>query len=252
MGNHTKRYNASEVRLTHGVAGVVLFAVIGLSIWGIRKLHLMTGVAIFVSAPLLALAAAVLGVVYYRQKKSGADFAHQIWAVDYWFYVVLCAAIAHGMLLVSLPVDWWVYTAPMAYVLVAAMFVLYVSGWDQRGDFKCMGIVSLVAGLGAMLNYQTYYNPKQSFIVFRVVSQQAAFTIGWIVLCAALFVVWYTGKKKKFSVWKSLGVLLISTLFWAVLQFCPDYGRVITYVYGGILVLFYALLRVLRQIKIIS
>lgn len=251
MEKRSVKYNAQEVRITRGVVGLFLFALIIFSVWGIRKLHLMTGVAIFISAPLLMALAVWCGITVRRKSTAGVDMGHKVWGADYWLYITVTAALAHGVLLISLPVDWWAYTAPIAYVLVGGLYVLYISGWDQGWNFRSFGIMSLAAGIGAYLMYQCYYNPKQNFISFRFMERAVAFNIGWIGLCLAAVIVWYICKKTKASFWKQESVLGGFALYWLALQMKWVSGKILTLIFAAVLLIWYILLRILRQNKVI-
>lgn len=251
MAKKTTKYNSAEVHITHSVVGLFLFALIALSVWGIRKLHLMTGWAIFVSVGLLVALTVVVGILKRRQRKAGVPFENTVWSMDFWFYICCAALISHGILLLSLPVDWWLYTTPIAWLWLGEMYLLYVTTQNQDAQFRYCGWLCAVSGIGAYLNFQTYYNKMQNFVSFRFVQQDLAFTIGWIGLMVLAVAIWYFGKKKGYGIWKFESVVAIFALYWLVLQQGWIHGGIASVICGAMIALYFVVLRILRQIKVI-
>ncbi len=245
------KYNAAEVHITHSVVGLFLFLLIALSIWGIRRLHLLTGWAIYVSVGLLAAVTVYVGILRKKQKVQGISFQNTIWSMDFWFYLSCAALATHAILMVSLPVEWWIYTTPIAWVLLGEMYVLYVTAWDQGKKFRYYGWFCAITGIGVLLNYQTYYNTMQNFISFRFVSQSLAFKIGWIGLVILSAALWYFGKKKG-TIWRFEGVTAIFALYWFVLQQGWLSGKAASLICGALILIHYICLRIMRHMKMIS
>lgn len=251
MAKKPTKYNSAEVHITHSVVGLFLFALIALSVWGIRKLHLMTGWAIFVSVGLLAALTVAVGILKGRQRKAGVSFENTVWSMDFWFYVCCAALSSHGILLISLPVDWWIYTTPIAWLLLGEMYLLYVSTKNQDAPFRYFGWLCAASGIGVYLNFQTYYNKMQNFVSFRFIEQDLAFTIGWIGLIVLAVAIGYFGKKKGFRIWHFEGVVAIFALYWLVLQQGWISGGIASMICGVMIALDFTVFRILRQIKII-
>ncbi len=252
MAKKTVKYNSAEVHITRSVVGLFLFLLLAASVWGARKLHLLTGWAIFVIVGLLTVLTVFVGIQKSKQKKAGVSFENTVWAMDYWFYLSCAALASHAILLISLPVDWWIYTTPIAWLLLGEMYVLYVATWDQNKEFQYYGWLCAASGIGVLLNYQTYYNTMQNFVTFRFVQQSVAFTIGWCALGLLALAIWYYGKKKGYKIWKFEGVLLIFALYWLVLQQGWLNGKLTSLICGILIAIYFVLLRILRQIKIID
>lgn len=246
------KYNATEVRITRCVVGLFLYFALALSIWGVRRLYRAADFLVYITAVLFIAAAVTTGILMRRQKKAGIDLARTVWGMDYWFYIALSGAAAHTVLALTRPVEFWTYTAPIVYVMLALHYLLYVTAVDQGKNFCCFGFFSAAAGLGVMAMYQTYYNSKQLTISTRIFSHENAFTVGWVVLAAAAVFLLYIAKKKKTSFWKQLGVVGIFALYWLALQMGWGSGLVDSIVAASVLGLWYVLLRVLKQIKVIA
>ncbi len=247
----TVKYNAVEVRITRCVAALFLFGLIALSLWGVRRLYRYADFLIYISSALFAVAAVVTGILSHRQKKAGVALEQKVWGMDFWYYIALSGAIAHVLLAVTRPVEFWVYTAPMAYLLLVLHYLLYVAALDQGKSFGVFGFLCAAAGLGAMGMYQTYYNPKQLTISTRIFSHADAYTVGWIVLAAAAVLIVYIARRQKASFWKQLSVAVLFAAYWGALQLGLG-GQITTWIFAGVLAVWFVLLRVLRQIKVIG
>ena len=251
MAKKMVKYNAAEVHITHSVVGLFLFLLIALSVWGIRRLHLLTGWAIYVSVGLLAALTVYIGILRKKQKAQGISFQNTIWSMDFWFYLSCAALASHAILMVSLPVEWWIYTTPIAWLLLGEMYVLYVTTYDQDKDFRWYGWLCAITGIAVLLNYQTYYNTMQNFITFRLLEQSVAFVIGWAGLAILAILAVYFFKKKGQAIWKYRSVLDIFALYWLVLQQGWMTGALASLLCGGLILLHFVCLRILRQIKVI-
>ncbi len=246
------KYNAAEVRITRGVAGLFLYALMALSLWGVRRLYRTADFLIYITAGAFLLLTVLAVILMKRQKKAGVELAHKVWGMDYWLYLSASAAAAHLLLALSRPVEFWAYTAPMAYVLLAVLYILYLTAMDQGGDFVFFGFLTAGAGMGAMAMYQTYYNPKQLTISTRILSYQDACTTGWVVIGAALLLLLYFSYKKTRLCWKQMGSVAIFALYWMALQLKWGEGEILTWIAAGVLAFWYVILRILRQIKVVS
>ena len=94
MANKNQKYNALEVHITRSVAGLFLFALLLGSVWGIRKLHLLTGWAIYASVALLLGVTLTLALCLKRQRNAGIVPEHRVWGIDYWLYIAATALAA--------------------------------------------------------------------------------------------------------------------------------------------------------------
>ena len=252
MKKSTVKYNAMEVRVTRCVAGLFIFVALMATIWGVRRLYKMADFLVYITAAVAIASAVITGILLKKQKKAGIDLARSVWGMDYWFYIALSGALAHTLLALTRPVEFWTYTAPIIYTMLGLHYLLYVTALDQGKSFCTFGFLSAAAGLGMMGMYQTYYNPKQLTISTRILSHADAYTAGWIVVAVAAVVILYSGHKSKTSVWKNLSVVGIFAAYWGTLQLGIGTGYIISLIFGGLLFLWFAVLRVLKQIKVIS
>lgn len=246
------KYNAAEVRITRCVTGLFLFAALAATIWGVRRLYREADFLIYITTGLFLALTVITALLTRRQKKAGIELAHKVWGMDYWTYLSASGAAVHLLLAVTRPVEFWTYTAPMAYILLALLYILYVTGMDQGRDFCSFGFLTAGAGLGAMAMYQTYYNPKQLTISTRLLSHGDATTLGWVMIAVAGALMLFFSYKMGKLLWKHLGSVAIFALYWLALQLKWGEGLILTWIAAGVLALWYVILRILRQIKVIS
>lgn len=254
MADRKAKYNATEARITRVVTALFLFAAIAGGVWVSHHFLRVPFVAVTLAA-LGVIGAVVLGVAKHRALKAGADFAHTVFGLDYWFFIVTVAAASQTWLVATLPVDYWGYSVPVDYVMLAVTFVLYAAAWDQKPHFKVFGVLSAVAGFCGMVMYQTFYNPMQNFISTRLFPKGAVLTFGWIVLALAA-VALAVAKFKKigafYGVWKHAGVVVIFAVYWLLLALGVLNGLVLTWSLGGALLVWFAVLRTLTAMKAIK
>lgn len=249
------KYNATEVRITRCVFSLFFFAALaGLVFLQFRLLRLQPYCVLSTAAVLTALAV-WFGCRTRNEKKAGADFDHTIWSARFIFFWSCVAAATMLWLCATLPIDYWGYSIPVAYLLLGMVYILYVAAWDQNPSFRFFAVVAAVAAFFGILTYQTYYNRMQNLISTRILSQPTAFTVGWITLtAAAVLLLWfrYRGKTFAIGVWKSFGVILLFAAYWILLYLKVGTGFLLTVLLGAALFVWFIVLRILRGIGIIK
>ncbi len=260
MAEYNKnKYNAKEVRITRCVFALFLFLAMAVSVNGVRRLHLFITRSfsfqwtIFVTTALLWVIAAVLTFRMRRFKKADGVFGHKIWGIDYVVFLLCSLAASHTVLVIFPSPDIWRYAVPIAYTLLAILYVLYVLAWDMGQNFKSFGLMSAAAGIGIMLMYQSYYNSGQIFTPdFHFLEQAVAMKIGAGVLAAVLVVLIYLRLKKNISVWKQVGVTLIFSLYWILLWAKVWNGFWLSVAAAGVVTAWFIVLRILKKIRVIA
>ncbi|MBQ6947418.1 MAG: hypothetical protein IJN42_05165 [Clostridia bacterium] len=246
------KYNAAEVQISRSVVALFIYLALMASVWGVRRLYRAADFLVYITAGVLLAAFGVTLFLWKKQQKAGVLPGSQPWGMDFWCYLCASAATAHLLLVLTKPVEFWKYTAPIIYVMLILHYLLYVTAIDRGKNFLCFGFLAATAGLGMMGMYQTYYNSVQNTISTHIISHQDAYTVGWVVMAAATVAILLISKKKKVSFWKQLSVVGIFAAYWGVLQLGWGTGYVVTLIFGGILAVWYVLLRVLQQIKVIA
>lgn len=254
--NHTaqKKYNASEVRITRASVGLFFFMAAAASVWAVSRLRLVISPFMPLIAGVLLAAAAVLGVLTYRAHKKGADFTHRVFAINYIFFLSAVLAGTQLFMLCTMPVDYWAYSVPEAYVLLAICYILYIAAFPNGKDFLLFGGVCALVGFGGMLTYQGYFNPKQNFITTGILKFDIVCKIGWgvLALIAIALLVLRFKARDRFRVWKCVPVLGLSVLYWLALIFKWWSALYMTWIFAGLLLLWFILMCVFKRFGIVK
>lgn len=259
MSHNRAKYNASEVYITRASLGLFAFLLMAAAVWGVshfririsKFLEWKIGFIAFVLVCLLATVAFIVSAV--KQKKNGADFNHTVFGLNYIAFLCAGWTAPQLFLLCTMPTDYWVYTVPMAYMLIGMIYVLYISAWRRGGDFLLFGVLNMLGIFGAVAMYQNYYNVKQNFIPSRLLSSQTVFVLGWVILAVVtvLLAVLYFKKKTVQYIWKDLVSLGVLAVYWLVLQNAWLTGFICTVGVAAALSVWYVLMCIFKAFKIV-
>lgn len=252
MAKTNSKYNATEVHITRSVAGLFLFAALAASVWVVRHFYREVPYLYIIAAALFVLGTAASLFFAQREKKAGAKL--KIFGADYWLYLAVSGLIVHGGMALALSENLRAVVQPVMYVLLLALYVIYITAWNLDRSFKSFACLCAAAVALLMAHYQCFYDLRV-FVGTNPVPMVAAdtrSTVGWVLLAVGALVFMWLKYKKGISCWKQLGVLGIVAIYWLMLFMLPDISSWLTLGVCLTLTVYFVLLRVLKQIRVIA
>ncbi len=252
MAKTNTKYNATEVHITRSVAGLFIFAALLISVWGVRHLYRELPFLYIAAASLFALATAVLVWLSYREKKAGGEL--KLFGADYWLYIAVAGTIVHGAMLLALSENLRAVVQPVMYLILIVMYLIYITAWNLERGFKRFSCLCAAACVLPFAHYQCFYD-QRVFVgtnPIPMVSPDTRATVGWVLLAAAAVCFVWLRYKKGVSCWKQLGVLGILSLYWILLFALQSASFYLTLGVSIAVAVYFVLLRILKQIRVIA
>lgn len=252
MAKTNTKYNTAEVHITRSVAGLFLFAALAVSVWVVRHFYREMPYLYIIAAALFALGTVASIFFAWREKKAGTEL--KIFGADYWSYIAVAGLIVHACMALALSENLRSVIQPVMYVILIAMYVIYITSWNLEKGFKIFSCLCGAACVLPMLHYQCFYD-QRIFVGTNpvpMISADTRATVGWVLLAVAAVVFLWLKYKKGVSCWKQLGVLGILALYWLLLFVMADISFWLTLGVCIVMAIYFVLLRVLKQIRVIG
>jgi len=252
MAKTNTKYNATEVHITRSVAGLFLFAALAVSVWMVRHFYREVPYLYIIAAAIFTVGTAASVFLVLREKKAGAEL--KIFGADYWTYIAVAGLIVHACMALALSENLRSVIQPVMYVILIAMYVIYITSWNLEKNFRMFACLCGAASVLPMLHYQCFYD-QRIFVgtnPIPMISANTRSTVGWVLLAVAAVAFLWLKYKKGISCWKQQGVLGILAIYWLLLFILQDISFWLTLGVCLAVAVYFILLRILKQIRVIG
>ena len=245
------KFVQNEVRITRASVALFAFLAIAACVWMVSHLRLPLSKNGWWMLPIAGVPTAGAAILFWLARREKKEGRQRVFSLSYWCFLAASLAVSQLFLIVTMPVDYWTYSVPLDFLLIILIYLFYVFAWGEGRDFARFSALCALAAMGCAAMYENYFEPKQQFISTRLLTADTVYTIGWWLLAAVAAALIVLRWKKKCRIWKDIVLLVLTAAYWLALSHKWWTGLALSWTFGAAIAVWFILVRLLKQFKVI-